>query len=257
MIYIGPQAAIHHSIRNLSLLGRKVESKSWQAIKGDFDTLELLNHTIQFNIIQEHELQAHIKPSLPWADEHFEERIGGKPLNPPPSHVRWPYNKAGNLDHMVGGKFSHTYPERIWPKRANVNPTGAQPASVYDIPHKGIRYDYGDLNDLIKLLKREPETRQAYLPIWFPEDTGAPSYQRVPCTLGYHFIKRHGHFHMTYYIRSCDIIRHFRDDIYLALKLFWWIKKQAMAQSIPGIFTMHIVSLHCFYNERGLLKIEP
>jgi thymidylate synthase len=153
---------------------------------------------------------------------------------------------------MVGGVFSHTYPERIWPKRAGISSIAPRPDN-----NKGIRYDYGDLADMVDLLKREPETRQAYLPIWFPEDTGAPSYQRVPCTLGYHFIRRHGFFHMTYYIRSCDIIRHFRDDIYLALKLYYWIKDVSLPKTIPGLFTMHIVSLHCFYNERGLLKIEP
>ena len=53
---------------------------------------------------------------------------------------------------------------------------------------------------------------------WIPEDTGAHHGERVPCTLGYHFIRRDDYLHMFYFIRSCDYIRHFRDDIYLAMR---------------------------------------
>src|SRR6476620_4559063 len=30
-------------------------------------------------------LQNSIQPNLPWADDHFQERVSGEPLNPPPS----------------------------------------------------------------------------------------------------------------------------------------------------------------------------
>jgi thymidylate synthase len=148
-------------------------------------------------------------------------------------------------------KFSHTYMERFWPKKAwdeDTRPTNGK--------HLGIRYEYGDLLDLIGLLSREPYTRQAFLPVWFPEDTGSTHGGRVPCTLGYHFIRRGNHFHMVYYIRSCDFFRHFRDDIYLGVRLLYWIlnnleiKDQKGWRDVkPGIFTMHITSLHIFNNE--------
>jgi hypothetical protein len=241
--------AIQRSKQTLYDLGLKIESKSWQGKKGEYDTLEILNHIFNTPMPAYPNLVPQIRPNLPWADMHFEERVSGIPHNPPPSHEIWPFAKAENKDHMVAGVFSHTYPERFWPKRANVNPYGMKPEPP---DNKGIRYAYGDIKDLVELLKRDPTTRQAYLPVWFPEDTGAPSYQRVPCTLGYHFIQRFGYMHMTYYIRSCDIVRHFRDDIYLAMRLLYWILDHFNSIK-PGLFTMHITSLHCFWNERSVL----
>jgi hypothetical protein len=193
-----------------------------------------------------------IQPNFSWADEHFEERVGGLPLNPPPSHERWPYAQKNNAEFGGLEKFSHTYPERIWPKFAS------------DIPNSkmsGIRYDYGDFDDVINLMSREPFTRQAFLPIWFPEDTGSVTGERVPCTIGYHFIRRGDWVHVVYYIRSCDFFRHFKDDIYLcARKVFWLIEKLKEKDPKnwdgvkPGMLTMHITSLHAWASEKPMLK---
>jgi thymidylate synthase len=76
---------------------------------------------------------------------------------------------------------------------------------------------------LVDQLANEPYTRQAYLPIFFPEDTGAVHGGRIPCTLGYHFMMRGDQLHMWYHIRSCDLHRHFRDDLYLAVRLQLWV----------------------------------
>src|SRR5690606_6346025 len=120
--------------------------------------------------------------------------------------------------------FSHTYPERFWPKWAGVEDYGMK---LRDFTHEGIRFLYGDYNDLIEVIKKDPTTRQAYLPIWFPEDLNAAiNGQRVPCTLGYHFIIRRGYLHINYFIRSCDIIRHFKNDIYLACRLVYDVIKK-------------------------------
>jgi thymidylate synthase len=119
---------------------------------------------------------------------------------------------------------------------------------------RGIKYEYGDLSDVVALLSSDPYTRQAYLPIWFPEDTGGGS-KRAPCTLGYHFIMRENKLDITYYIRSCDMLRHFRDDIYLTHRLALWVITQCMARNPkwkevePGTFNMHITSLHIFAND--------
>jgi len=129
--------------------------------------------------------------------------------------------------------------------------------------HKGIRFDYGDLGDVIDLLEKEPFTRQAFLPIWFPEDTGVTHGERVPCTIGYHFMRRDKFFHISYFIRSCDYIRHFRDDIYLAIRKLMWILDELKKRDpegwknvVPGYYSMHIISLHCFNKEKGLLKLS-
>jgi thymidylate synthase len=76
---------------------------------------------------------------------------------------------------------------------------------------------------VIDLLRDRPTTRQAFIPIWFPEDTGAHHGERVPCTLGYHLMARDGRLKIVYYMRSCDFLRHFRDDVYMAGRLCQWV----------------------------------
>src|SRR5690606_3302482 len=126
------------------------------------------------------ELRTQVKPNLPWADDHFEERVGGKPLNPGEQYKNWPHYKNDQF-RTEDQKFTHTYMERFWPKYAGEGPVH---------PNQGIRYPYGDLDDVVDLLRRDPLTRQAYFPVWFPEDTGAVHGGRVPCTIGYHFLFR-------------------------------------------------------------------
>lgn len=221
-----------------------VDVGEWQAIRGDIPqgkTIEIEDVTLTLEIPETvEELQDEVNPNLPWAEEHFQERVSGIPYNPPPSHVRWPFAQAGNAVHISDEKFSHTYPERFWPKFAGVN---GQWHSNF-----GLRYPYGDLEDVVQLLKRNPYTRQAYLPVWFPEDTGAVDGQRVPCTLGYHFLVREGKLKIVYYIRSCDFFRHFNDDVYMACRLGQWM---ATALNVEvGRLVMHISSMHIFSVER-------
>lgn len=193
------------------------------------------------------------KPNLPWAEDHFLERVSGIPHNPPPSQAWWPFAQNDNGDHKEDDKFSHTYPERYWPKFANegeIRPNGRQ---VF-VPHNGIRYEYGDLLNVIDLLREQPLTRQAYLPVWFPEDTGVVEGQRVPCTLGYHFMIRRGKLSIRYYMRSCDFRRHFRDDVYMTVRLAQWVAQQLGVATDEMI--MHISSLHIFEGDLELMQYE-
>ena len=145
--------------------------------------------------------------------------------------------------------YDHNYMERFWPKLAG---NASQ-------PHQGIRFSYGDLADVVAQLQREPLTRQAFLPIFHPEDTGATAGQRVPCTLGYHFIIRENKLHMVYYLRSCEIYRHFKNDVYMAMRLGQWVRNQVfnlranrdLSLNAPemGSLTMHITSLHGFVGD--------
>lgn len=186
------------------------------------------------------DLQQRVEPNLPWAEDHFQERVSGKPLNPPPSERYWPFAQSGNAAHKEGDKFSHTYPERFWPKYA-----GAENHCEAGINH-GVRYEYGDLNDVVTQLKKSPHTRQAFLPVWFPEDTGAVHGGRVPCSLGYLFNIRRNRLHCVYYIRSCDFLRHFSDDVYMAGRLMQWMVEQVDTGIKTGELTMHINSFHVF-----------
>jgi thymidylate synthase len=124
------------------------------------------------------------------------------------------------------------------------------------VQHTGIRFRYGDLDDVVNLLQRSPFTRQAYLPIWFPEDTGVHTGKRVPCTLGYHFMIRNQMLSCRYYIRSCDVIRHMPDDIYMAMLLQEWLVDKmnrpllVPTSFVPGIkrgkLSMYASSMHAF-----------
>jgi len=239
-----------------------VHTERWQGkeIKHDprYAMIETLN--LSFSCQMDPDLKVigdQIKPNFEWADEHFDERVSGSPLNPPPSHVRWPYAQKNNAEFGGEEKFSHTYPERIWGKYGEED----SPTRKSGVTLKGIRYHYGDFADVINLMVREPFTRQAFLPIWYPEDTGSVHGERVPCTIGYHFIRRAEWVHVVYYIRSCDFFRHFRDDIYLcARKVFWLIEKckekdpENWKDVKPGMLTMHITSLHAWASEKPMLK---
>ena len=331
-----------------------------------------------------------VGPGLPWAEDHFQERVGGEPLNPPPSNAWWPYAQAGNAMHkeprkleiperdwaylaaMIDGdgsisinkrregdqgrpriyisqkdhdfihklgerypfgtvsirnerntttpdgkirrsnaaqwyvtgkakvlwalenlepylilkkdkarecidlirslpithrdklwevegdaQFSHTYPERMWPKFA----AGSKE------PRRGIRYEYGDLGDVVQLLRRSPYSRQAYLPIWSLEDTGSAFGQRVPCTLGYQFLIRsspspvRNELHVIYNMRSCDFMRHLADDIYMTIRLAQWMRDRLAEPDADGTYVdvrlgklhFHAGSLHIFEPDRAAL----
>ena len=191
-------------------------------------------------------LEELVKPDLPWAEDHFEERISGNPTNPGETYKYWPYHT--NLDKdkkYLNEVFSHTYQERYWPKKANPN---FNIQDSWDGQRTGIRFKYGDLDDVINLLKNNLTTRQAYLPIWFPEDTWAANNQeRVPCSLGYYFYYNKGFLHCNYTIRSCDLFRHFRNDIYLTARLLQYVAKSLGV--LPGELNMEIYNLHLFQND--------
>jgi thymidylate synthase len=68
---------------------------------------------------------------------------------------------------------------------------------------------------------------------------------------------------ITYQLRSCDIYRHFQDDIYLTVRLLMWVLNELQIANPTywgkvryGDFIMLIGSLHCFENDFRLLKKE-
>ncbi len=247
------------AIKKVLTLGHRIHTATWQGTnisdKPEAEMIEFLHFfgsvpisTEDLDLIRED-----VRPDLPWADDHFYERVSGVPLNPPPSSSSWGYAKQDNQDFKTEENiFDHTYPERFWPKYAG--------NSV--IPLRGVRFAYGDLKDVISLLDRDPYTRQAFLPIFFPEDTGAINNIRVPCTIGYHFIVRGEALHITYWIRSLDVKRHLRNDLYLAVRLLLYVLSQLRQNSPfwntinPGFLVFHSVSTHCFVGDQLSLKKE-
>ena len=116
-----------------------------------------------------------------------------------------------------------------------------------------INHYYGDLWDLVELLAKEPHTRQAWIPLFYPEDTGISDGGRKMCSLGYQLIVRDGRLHMYYPLRSCDLIRHWRDDCYLAIRMMLWVLDRCREINpnlwkivTLGTLSMHMTSLHVF-----------
>lgn len=217
-------------------------------------THELLNIALWYDMPETIQgAQQYIQPDLPWAEAHFRERVGGEPINPGIEHANWPYHAQGADLHLdEDGKYSHNYMERFWAKKLRYDEElHNRSGSPTWFPFVGYRFAVGDLDDVVKQLRRDPTTRQAYLPVWFPEDTGATARQRVPCSLGYHFIIRGGRLHLSYWLRSCEIYRHFTNDVYMAVRLAQWVRDQCEAglTYTMGQLTLNIVSLHAFVGD--------
>lgn len=252
--------AIENAKIMLKVYGDEVDTGSWQGVptggKPDLVKVEYLNWQASVPMGQNdipwqlRDLHEQLQPNLPWADDHFEERVSRVPSNPGEQYKNWPWWHG--QEESVGArivedmavesatqvfKFTHTYQERFWPKRAGGGLKHSPERFHGEIEwshsdHRGIRYNYGDLDDVVSLLLREPYTNQAYLPIFFPEDTGAVHGGRVPCTLGYHFILRKNKLHMWYEIRACDYVRHLRDDLYLACRLLLWMIEELQEREL-------------------------
>lgn len=251
-----------------------VQNATWQGVDVSSKP-EMATHEVRHVLIRTHmpseDLEYYreqIKPNLPWADDHFEERVCGMPINPGVEWARWPWGQSAKNFLDKTGRFNHNYMERYWPKFAGRYDGPANTANEVrqklhedgneltdDHANGGIYHPLGDLRDVVEQLLRDPLTRQAVLPVFFPEDTGAVHGGRVPCSLTYQFIMRNNCLDVSYVIRSCDFKRHFRDDIYLTVRLARWVLHELRKRDpnwnkvSPGQYVMLITSLHCFRND--------
>lgn len=259
---------------------QRVPSSPWQGreAKPEFATHELMNYTFTHSLAGVTDLQAYrddIKPNLPWADDHFKERVCGSPINPGIQWANWPWGGSADSFRDEHGMFNHNYMERYWPKYAGgfLKPSTTAEERAGHVAHvggfikplRGIRNDYGDLNDLVKSLAANPLSRQEWFPIFHPEDVGQVVGGRKPCSLGYQFWVRNKQLHCYYPLRSCDFMHHMPDDIYLTIRLMLWVLGKcqgiSLAQSTEepesdywadvkmGTLTMHCTSLHVFAND--------
>jgi len=223
--------------RKLLLEGDVVETERWQGKTDHPEFLEIIHADLVCPMEETgSDASELLNANQPWASEHFAERVGGEPCNPPPSHIHW---LKDTEKYLMEEAFSHSYPERMWQNNGERAKAG--------IFKKGIRFNIGNLNDAVSLLKKEPTTRQCYIPIWFPEDIIAANLgERVPCTFGWHFMLRNKKLHCAYHMRSCDVMRHLHNDLYFANRLCIWLIKEARLEAVPGDIHFSSTSLHCF-----------
>ena len=260
-----------HTVQLFKTSAHEVNPATWQGMdvskRPEAKYHELMNYTFTHPLSCEEDLDFYrqdVKPNLPWADDHFAERVCGQPINPGVEWANWPWGGSADRFRDEGGQFNHNYMERYWPKYAGGDPDGE---GRYDTRgagrNVGIRNEYGDLNDLVQSLFANPRSRQEWFPIFHPEDVGEVIGGRKPCSLGYQFWVRDDQLHVYYPMRSCDFAHHMQDDIYLTIRLLLWVLNECRKRDrtagywhevTPGSFTMHVTSLHVFANDMIQLK---
>lgn len=220
--YLTFNEAINEIRRELKEMGIQVHTKSVQNMditnNSDYDAMELQNYI--YTVLQPDWKSIELKVPE-WGDAEFQERTGGKKLNP---------GKAWKLRSSYWEQF-------LVPKD-------------YPVEDRAFDYAYPDrmtdpLRHVIQALRRDPSTRRAFLPIfdrsWDHQDHFSV---RIPCSLGYHFMYRQGKLNVTYLLRSSDFGEHFNYDIYLADRLKCFVAEKCSME--PGTFTHWIGSLHVF-----------
>lgn len=266
--------AAHEAFKSrFKMYAKKVHTERWQGVdiskRPDMVSHELMHETFTINLGMNESLdhwRDDIRPNLPWADDHFSERVCGFPLNPGTQWAHWPWASSADK-HREDNMFNHTYMERLWPRYAHrLGPTTTAEEARRQLlirspieAHTGIRLQYGDLRGMVDKFAKEPLSRQIAIPLFFPEDTGADG--RMPCTMYYSFLMRGNRLHMFYPLRSCDFVRHWRDDCYLAVRLLLWVLDECRRINpdnwenvTPGDYTMHMSSFHIFANDFIALK---
>lgn len=270
-------SAVYRRLCSAMRSAPEVRTERWQGVDATKNPA-LATHEMQFvdfevDLAGREDLEfwrRDVKPNLPWADDHFLERVGGSPLNPGHEWKNWPWASSAEKFRNADEFFNHTYAERFWPKwprRGNGGDYSGAPQARGDlrkvpkISGAGMRgvdgTPYGDLQDLVDLLCAEPHTRQAYFGMWHPSDNGRGDGGRKPCSLGWQFLVRDGRISVFYPMRSADLRRHFRDDCYLCVRLLLWVLDRCRERGdaafwagvFPGTYAMWIGSLHIFSND--------
>ena len=113
-------------------------------------------------------------------------------------------------------------------------------------------YTYGECYKLqvpatIKLLKKEKTTREAIINMWNDEYLlNVPNYNRRPCTLTHHFLRRDDKLHLFTNMRTNDIINLLPYDIFHHTFLQIYIAEQLGLE----VGEYHHFASHMYYPKR-------
>ena len=137
---------------------------------------------------------------------------------------------------------------------------GSEPSYVYTDRLRGA------VEMMSETLWRSPDSRRAFWPIFYPEDSiRAPRATRVPCSIGYQLLVRYvngkPHLHLIYLERSCDFDRFWITDLWLAREfqkqVYRMLKQRVSGERDDhplhdielGHVTHFVTSLHSFIDE--------
>lgn len=230
-IYANPYELVSEMYRDLHEMGiiRKPNSMQNKVISNDpeFETKEIEHYVYRLLSMDNPNILCMFdKNSEKWVQEEFGERIAQGFLNPGQA---WKIRK--DVWEQFLNKlelFDYTYNERINPQ---IN-----------------------LPLIVKQLQENPDSRQAWLPIYHPKDLRyMGGLRRIPCSLGYFFrVSSEGSLCLTYVQRSADAVTHLGNDILLA-----WYMMEYVASNIGipvGHLTHHIFSLHVYRKDWKTLE---
>lgn len=219
--------AINEIERDIMEMGIKVHTATMQnkIVKDndDFSTLEVQNYT--FTVLDTSDKNDIVGEDYQWCIEEFKERVSGQPNNPGEA---WKLRESTWKPFLKeDGTMDYTYAER---------------------------YSYGfgftQVENVIRMLKADPDSRQAIVHMHFPEDvenaTDMVNPVRVPCSMYYQFMIRRGKLDVIYNMRSSDFDTHFKNDIWLADELRKHIAGRIGVEE--GLFHMNVGSLHRYKN---------
>lgn len=222
--------------RELSSYGAIVKPKHYQnkdiEDNDDFVTKEIICQQYCLTSLKEEEALFVFTHAKEWADAEFKERISPYPINP---GTAWELRKDLWEQFLVRGYFDYTYSERMC----------------------------GAIYEVVEVLKNDPDTRKAVLPIFNGNNVCDTDYldgsKRIPCSMYYDFLIRDNAkgervLHICYHQRSSDYIQHFGNDVYLAWKLMEYIAKEVGIK--PGYLYHTIDSLHAYKKDWHYLNMN-
>jgi thymidylate synthase len=100
-----------------------------------------------------------------------------------------------------------------------------------------------DLRHVIKLLREDPDTRQAVINIWRPEALWQETKDK-PCTLTWQFFIRRGKLEMIASMRSNDIWLGFPYDLFNFTQIQRYLASCLGVE--PGVYVHNVGSLHLY-----------
>lgn len=241
-IYSNAYELMSETGRNLWEMGLENCPKTYQnkVIEGkdEFITKELICEQYCLTKLPDPDtLFIHTK-SKAWAEAEFQERVNPNRINPGEA---WKLREDIWAEFINKyGKFDYTYGERM-------NPTFFFEDGCYTA-----------IDEVVELLKRDPDTRKAVLPIYGIDDTyHLRGDARIPCSMYYDFLIRTNvsgekQLNICYHQRSSDFITHFGNDVYLAWRLMEYVAERVGIQ--PGYLYHTIDSLHTYKKDWIILK---
>lgn len=156
--------------------------------------------------------------NLEWAQKDFIERTSSN-INPGEA---WKLRESMWSPYIEDtGKFAYSYSERLTSR----------------------------IDDVVSLMLNNKSSRQAVIPIYNQDidDSRRGGKQRVPCSMFYQFLERHGKLDVIYVMRSSDLIQHFPYDVWHAAELRDHIAERIKVE--PGDLIHFVSSLHVFYKD--------